>query len=279
METLKLKYILEFPHFPTIQKLAFKYLSKNNTSCQVGGTASLYTYNNYKFKVDVNRDENYITLSIISHENEYDICGTILIDQNDGLAAIQTVRRFTECTVPKFNKLDGMGTLILSFVLHIIDRYKDKLRIKRILLTDNSTRECDNCESKIILADMYFLQYGDTWYGKRGFRPYHEEDKVMTRQLQNYYGKNRDIIKNTLTSDIDLIDVIDNAIKEYNLNIDTNEIFKIIKNNSDQPLRRTITLLNNLSGTCCLFSIIQRDLINKLNMYSFYKHSFYKDLD
>ena len=105
----------------------------------------------------------------------------------------------------------------------MIKKYKNKLDIKKILITDNSLKKCDN--KNIELAQMLTLLTGDTLYGnffgccpnntqksyprnknhldfcsygKYGFTPTDE------RLIKNY--KNNKKIMNTLTlKDINLI--------------------------------------------------------------------------
>ena len=52
----------------------------------------------------------------------------------------------------------------------MLKKYKNKLGINMIILTDNSIKICN--KKNIILSKMLILLTGDTWYGKYGFKPF-----------------------------------------------------------------------------------------------------------
>ena len=140
----------------------------------------------------------------LSTLDKKDSCIFIIIDQD--IAYIQgiTSNKYNTCfTQPELNN----GKNIMEVSIKMLKKYKSKLKIKYIELTDNSFIQC-NETVKIWLANLSFLQYNDTFYGRFGFRP---KDKEMYEK----YLSNRVILKIKLVNDIDLTDII----RKYNKSI------------------------------------------------------------
>ncbi len=78
----------------------------------------------------------------------------------------------------------------------MLKKFKDKLNINKISLTDNSIKKYNN--KNIKLSTMLTLLTGDTWYGKYGFRPIEE-------YLIKKYENNKKIMNTITLKDIDLI--------------------------------------------------------------------------
>ena len=99
----------------------------------------------------------------------------------------------------------------------MLKKYKDKLKINKIQLKDNSFIQCDS--TKICLADLSFLQYNETFYGKFGFSPFDEK-------INKKYLKNRAILQTKLVGNINLIKILN----EYEEDIDDKIKDKMIHN-------------------------------------------------
>lgn len=82
----------------------------------------------------------------------------------------------------------------------MLKKYKDKLKIKKISLKDNSFIYCK--PENISLAKLSFLQHGNTFYGK--FIPKSKSNRINYRESQEK-------IKNLVVKDINL----GNFMKKY----------------------------------------------------------------
>lgn len=86
----------------------------------------------------------------------------------------------------------------MKLSLKLIDKIKDKYKLKYISLLDHSTKICHNIGgNRILLPMMMTLLYGETWYGKFDFRPYNEHDIKRTNFLYKKYLENKYMMENS----------------------------------------------------------------------------------
>jgi len=191
---------------------------------QYGGGFNIVYKNTYiTFDKIIDEGRLSLFLSVVDDKNNLDNKDTLDNKDNcifiiiyDDMAYIEgiTSNKYTKCfDTPEFNN----GKSIMEITIKILNKYKDKLKINQIQLKDNSFILCDN--TKICLADLSFLQYNDTFYGKFGFRPFEES-------IYEKYFTNRVILTMTLVGNIDLPKIM----KEYNNSIDIRIKDKIIHN-------------------------------------------------
>ena len=141
----------------------------------------------------------------------------IIIDKVENIAYIEGVannKYNNYFSTPELNN----GKDIMIITIKMLQKYKDKLNIKTINLKDNSFIQCDDMR-QVSLADLSFLQYNDTFYGRFGFIPIEKNKYKM-------YVKNQSILEETLVKSIDLVRIIN----EYTHKIDTIFKTKIIHN-------------------------------------------------
>jgi len=156
----------------------------------------------------------------------------------------------------------------------MLKKYKKKLGINLIILTDNSIKQCENKNIKLSL--MLTLLTGDTWYGKYGFRPIYVYDNqknnymIDTMETQNYEN-NKDKIINLKITDIDLLKYIQ-LTKNNTLIYATN---KIIQKKPNTLLKDFLShLLNNYDENCQYFTEFYEQLYNEVRLFEPY-HKLY----
>ena len=185
---------------------------------QYGGGFNI-VYKNTHITFDKIIDEGRLSLflSVLDDKNSLDNkdnCIFIIIYDNMAYIEGITSDKYTKCfDTPEFNN----GKSIMAITIKMLQKYKDRLKINQIQLKDNSFILCDN--TKLCLADLSFLQYKDTFYGKFGFRPLEES-------IYEKYFTNRIILTMTLVGNIDLLKIM----KEYDNSIDIRIKDKIIHN-------------------------------------------------
>lgn len=249
-----------------------------------GGIEKMYTmqFEDCKFKVLVEKDEDEIRINILGHIGLNPVsCANIIIRRDTTDAILNNISYHKDCIKPIKRGFfeNATGSTILKFILNFLKRNKNELKINRILLTDSSYKICPNCQN-VNLSDLNMLLYGDTWYGKYGFRPYDKTNCIPDKFEIARYNKNKKIIQKTLVKDVKLANYIKNGILKYKLfHLDRNFIIKLVDDNANTNLSDfLIQLMKNYDKYCCLFEYIQRKIIIELGLKSFHKDSFYLDI-
>lgn len=224
---------------------------------QYGGSKKLkITFNDHKYIFDETMDENYYVL----YSKDEIECNTVLIDIENKIAEIHGIGNYKSC-LDDINT--NVGSPLLKITLKMIKKYKDKLNIEKILITDNSLKNCEN--KNIKLSVMLTLLTGVTWYGKYGFTPVDERLKIK-------YENNKKIINHVALKDIDLLKYLKMA-KLDNTIIDHSK--KFIKNNQSLLVKDYLTkFLKKYDNTCKYFYLFYEQLFDDLNLTSFYRNTF-----
>lgn len=201
-----------------------------------------YHNNKYIFKQAMDYDV-LILSSFDKFENE---CISVNIDKTTKIANINSINATTPNCIHSNTKI---GTKLLKLTLKMLEKYKDKLDIKVITLSDKSYLYCH--QKNIELSYLSVLTSGHTWYGKYAFRPikyqgtypnynviqdkylsqvYENNVKIMDNLTINKIKWNKYITKPKLLKAIDLLineqpnmlvkDFIKNLLLEWNRNCD-----------------------------------------------------------
>jgi hypothetical protein len=269
MKNLYYKYLYDFTERLDIIMLAAKYNKiLNNNLNQTGGTIQIFESEGYKFKIDISRGEDIIIINLLQYDTDHPSCVTILIN-SEGIGV------YPNCAFPPFRETRGAGSLLLRFILKFVRHNKERLKIKRLELRNDSTKACLNCPHRIKLIYMYTLLYGETWYGKYGFRPFlvrgiEGELKYLLEQYEN----NKRIMNIVLTREVPLFDLFIESTEQLKLSINKENLKKYLDKNRDKLLE----FLTRYDKFCCIFQHMALKIMNRLNLYNFDQHSFYLDL-
>jgi hypothetical protein len=132
---------------------------------QLGGSKKFsinYHNNQYVFK-QVEQDDIIILTSFDKSNRE---CVGINIDKITHTSNINSINATTPNCIHSNTKI---GTHLLKVTIKMLEKYKDKLGIKMITLSDQSYLHCN--KNNIELSYLAVLTTGHTWCGKYGFRP------------------------------------------------------------------------------------------------------------
>ena len=203
MNRISLKTINNF--FYSNEKLVKIYRHCHNfyKKEQYAGGYSI-AYNNEKIKFDKVVDDDQTTLFLSTLDENGD-CISILIFKDNDIACLQSLSNDNCLKNPKLNN----GKHLMAIAIKVLKKYKQKFNIKYVDLTDNSFIYCDK-NIKISLADLSLLQYGDTFYGRFGF-------KLKEKKYNKMMINNKLILDNLLTKNFDLKEIII-ELKEHKLN-------------------------------------------------------------
>lgn len=199
-----------------------KYILNNSYIIQHGSGHAYYNYN-MKIKFYVTKDSSGTTISLHNeNDEEKHICLMINVSKElGGNAEINSISNEGNCVSDNgIFKLNG--TQLLNIAIDFIKQIKDKYDVKRIVLKDNSRKLCG--KHNLWLPILHTLLYGNTWYGKYGFRPVsNKSDKV---NIMDIYNNNKKIYRTAKVKDIkNLKKYIDEYFK---IKVDKEEYVKIM---------------------------------------------------
>lgn len=226
-------------------------------SNQIGGGKKLkVTYNNYKYVFNEAMDKNYY---VLYSKDDFE-CVAIIIDLENKIAEIHSIGNYKSC-LDDINT--NIGSTLLKITLKLLQKYKDKFDIKKILITDNSLKKCKN--KNIELSVMLTLLSGDTWYGKYGFTPADEA-------LIKYYKNNKKRMNTITLKDIDLIKYL--KMSKLNEKI-INKSKQFIEKHQTLLLKDYLSkFLEEYDKTCEYFYDFYFTLFIDLGLYNFHRRTF-----
>lgn len=154
------------------------FLNKKNVFelNQKGGDKTYsINYDNHDYIFKYSENDSMIVLT--SWNNPNNECVGIHIDKTNSIANINSINGdMPDCTY----SITRVGTILLKVTMKMLEKYKNKLGIKVITLSDKSYLICYN--NNIELSYLGVLASGHTWYGKYGFRP------VKYEKNKNFYN-------------------------------------------------------------------------------------------
>lgn len=271
-------YLYKTEKFNIFSKMCQNSLNKN----QIGGSKITIKYEGIDFEFSKYKDDDYTMISLYTQNNNID-CITIRIDKKEKHAIILGIGYFPMCfTNKQIKHFKGKtsGTLLLKLTLKLLDEMKDHYGYNKITLQDNSYKPCHNYTLE--LSTMSILMYGETWYGKYGFLPAHDDN--VDKQAVKDYEKNKKIMDNTKMQDFpklkeyieksfenvdgadDFLEKKESILKLYNKYYQKNELIKdFVKK-----------FLEKYDKSCLLFYTFYKKLYKKLGLVDFYKRSYVK---
>jgi hypothetical protein len=239
-----------------------RYFTNDDIMIGGGDNFTKFEFEKYIFnfmRTAINDTVHY-KLFIDDDEQNLPECLYIIYDKIDKAIVLENLFYDKKCfnNSNMENEYKLCGSLLLSVGLKFVKKLRKKYDIKYIQLTDESIKYCNGTE--INFALMHTLLYGDTWYGKKGFKP-----KVSSKYTQKniykidngllkLYENNKKIIKNIKVNDIPklknyLIDSY-NEVKPKNITID-----KIIKMYEKHKNNKLSILDVNCSVYYCIVKI------------------------
>lgn len=126
---------------------------------------------------------------------------------------------------------------------------------------------------------MLFLTQGDTWYGRRGFKPYNSHKDTLDEQGYADYINNQKIIKSTKIKDIKLYEYISDVVKDSRSNEELNMLKTYLdKHKEDYMTTFFHKFMMNYDKMCDIFGKIYEKIFKDLKLRSFHDRSFFLDL-
>ena len=250
-------------HYKTVQS----YKDALNHNMKGGAFSVEYKTHTIKFKKLI--DDGILKLYLSTPDEETN-CISILIDVNNNIAYIEGVtnNEYYNCfDEPELNN----GKTIMDITLKMLDKYKEKLNLKKIELKDNSFLTCDK-NIKIILSDLSLLQHCETFYSRFGFRP-KDEDKYEN------YMKNKSILSITKVKKIKLEKILNAWSKKMDSEL-KQTMLKHYEKYLDYNIVQWFNLFSRkfMKKDCVLFKYIIDSIYIKLGLFKLHGVSYIKKL-
>jgi hypothetical protein len=258
---------------------------KNNSNDQIGGgTIRIigYEYNDKEFVLYEKESEDGYDISI--HRNNDDTeykCLHIIINVELKLAYIKNISYHKNCLKGGLDSPGG-GSNLLKVCINYLKDTKDTYGVKRIQLMDTSSFLCKSNNKHIQLPIMHTLIFGDTWYGKYGFKPYDSHLDKEDEELSKYYQENKDIVRSTEVDNTNLFNYLFEVLKNQEGKTEK-EVKRFIDEYHEKYHNYTISeffkmFLMKFDKNCGIFSQFYRGFYKNQKLYNFYGHSFYLDI-
>lgn len=176
---------------------------KNN---QKGGYNIIYKNNKIIFDEEYENDIMILSFKSINKKSD---CIVLLYDKKEKIINIERLDLTNKC-INNYNS----GKDLMNIIIKVIYKYKKTLGLKEIYLSDHSYILCDGIY--IWLSNLSLLQYGKTFYGRYGFVPVNEDDKMKLNKNIIRLNKTRiKYIKNILIK-LNLSNYLTNYLKTNN---------------------------------------------------------------
>ena len=233
------------------------------------------SYNNINYIFNILHDDDFAEYHLYrkskGNEEVIEDCLLIQVNKKENMCHIQSINYDKSC-MPQL-KMNNNGSTLLKIALKLINTIKDRYKINKIQLTDNSKKNCNGWEIRLGL--MLTLLTGTTWYGKYGFYP---KDK----EYKSDFDENKKIIDKTMLSDVSqLKELIIKAHKKSESKLDLQSILR----SYDKALDKKASLqsflnwfLKEYDNRCEIFFYFYRELYRELKMTDMYGQTFIKDI-
>jgi len=235
-----------------------KSLNGGGTDLKVEYNDEIYIFNKL--------DDLYssIVSYVLSSIDKKSDCIIISIDKETNIGTIDNLS--TDGIKCSNNLMSNVGKHLVKLTIKLLSKYKDKLNINKILLSDHSFLFCKSIKNNINLADLYTLKYGNTFYGSLGFLPCSNGKK---------YKNNYKIIQKLLVKDSYLLYYLNKYSKKYNIDISELKIYVEINENTKlSEVIKLISSKDNFDKHCHLLNYIIPKIFEKNMLTSFHNQSF-----
>ena len=234
---------------------------------------------NYRFNMSFTKYLNTYKLYQLHQLNSKDesipSCIIVSVEKNPkeikNICHIQSIEYNKNC-MPRL-ELNNKGSTLLKIALKLINTIKNRYKIHKIDLMDNSVKSCNG--KRIRLNMMLTLLTGTTWYGKYGFYP-------KNKEYREFFNNNKKIMDKIMLSDVpQLKELIIKAHKKSKSKINMDSIIKNYMKAIDEKASLKSFLkwfLKEYDQRCEIFYYFYHELYRELKLIDMYGETFIKDI-
>lgn len=169
-----------------------------NFNIEIDKNKYYYRVERYSTNEDTKyEDKEFKFIDFITIKDKYKgvvDCGSISINIKNKIATITSLGNSSKCLKSKNNVEFKYGDILYQIMLYICKKEK----LKKIELTDNSSRKCGDIE--LSLDYLKTLTHGFPYYHKCGFKFKYDADNGILKDNYENYLKNPKITKEKLLS-------------------------------------------------------------------------------
>lgn len=208
---------------------------------KINGNQYYYNVERYSF-FDNNgvEDKKYKYIDLITIKNKYKNnihCGSIAIETKNNNASITSLGNDTKCLLSPDNKTEfKYGDILFQIMINICK----KENVKKIVLTDNSYRQCGNTD--LSLDYLKTLTQGFPHYHKYGFKYKYEPDNQILKENYKHFLTSPTINANKILSLLKEKKIDNTTINKIKKLF---EIYKKENNNDDISVRKFVKFYTN----------------------------------
>ena len=239
--------------------------AKNVKEKEEGQLEFTITYKNYKYtfhKLDKTAD----MLFLYSYDKLNNDCVMLSIDKDKKQINLTSFGNRTGC----FREEANIGSNLLRITLKMVSKYKNKLGVNEIVLSDNSNYVCktDKETKNINFAKMHILLSGQTWYEKYGFKPYTDEFE-FDQTLYNKSLQNIAIMNKIKVKDINMKYYLKKINEQYPHEFTKETINDLVSIGQNKLVKDFLSELfekGSFNLTCKYLYVIFKDLFTELKL-------------
>jgi len=251
---------------------------------QYGGTEKTirYKYDGKEFILHEAKSEDGYDISMRRKDDpDEQECLHVMTDTARHIAYIANISYYPDCVRTGLDKPGG-GTVLLKMCLQFLKATKDRYKIKRIQLKDNSHYICKSNKKNIHLPLLHTFIFGNTWYSKYGFRPYDPDGDTENKRLMRDVIKNEHIVNNTKLKDTPIFRYLKKIIRKKskgNLK-EEKQMIKDMHEFDNLSLRVFFRhhFFEDFQETCETLYDFYEDFAKDIDLYDFYGKPFYLDI-
>jgi hypothetical protein len=225
-----------------------------------------YMFDNKQFIFYEEKISNRYELSIHQNDNidNANICVYLIIDKDEHIANIQWIYYDKKCVRTGLTYPGGCS-IILKLCIDFLKKNKKYYDINRIQLTDKSYFVCKKNNKHIDLPIFHTLMFGQTWYGKYGFRPFDSYNNIRDELKYKRYKENYKIVTTKKLKDTTIHKYMKSEFLTKYENMTIIEFF--YKH-----------FFEDFQGTCEKLHKFYLDFATENGIYNFIGHPFYLDI-
>lgn len=251
-------------------------------------------------KIDINyEDNNYVTYQLKLNKG-YDIsimkkchtdilnhCIHIDIDKRYSCAFMNHISymNVNEHILSAFNYSMREDNL-LKVTIDLLRDHKTELKINRVYLYDRSFFNWKGKKDYHLLPLIHMLSYGDTFYGKYGFKPFCGSALEPINCLIEQYNQDKKFILTTKIENTPLFECIESSINKLNKKIEfydfqkACELLEQYKNDYKNAYINDFfkNYFENFDGLYPLFGNCHIEFAIRMGMDCYHNRCFYLDL-
>ena len=252
---------------------------KNYNNEQNGGGITKIQYKDEIFEFHSYHIEYMVYYNLLSlDDGDQDSCISIEINKKNNTAHIQSIHMNEKCFKQTLNK---SGSILFKVCLKLINKIKEKYKLKYVWLTDIAEKYCDKNKTSLRLCDFAMSCNGNTWYGQYNFLPFDQQTESLNIDRYELYLYNKHILTKTKVKCTNLKQyIINSMMKDVKLSKqEIKELEKKLNKYDDLYVSDLMSdFFNDFNKNCHMFNNIYWLLRDELKLHDLFEFKYFLKL-